>query len=319
VRIDLAGSITAMMGTSTSGQAHETLVSTVVGEILQREPDSIRVLHADSLNALPSNSPVGSRMAIMLGGAAAGAAKKLRAKLLKLAAHDLKLPEEDLAYENGDVVSRSNPARRLSWDALVQISHRYYHRLPAGMEPGLQEKFVWEVPTGGMLPTPDGRIQMYPCHSFEAHVVLASIDPATGATKLHRYVCGHDCGTMISPDVVHGMTYGGIAHGIGAALMEKFAFSEQGQLLSGTFMDYLLPSAAEVPSITIVDHCTPSPLTEFGQKGSGEAGYLGSPAAIASALNDALAPRGASIDYLPMTPQALWRALRSAAKKASTT
>jgi 2-furoyl-CoA dehydrogenase large subunit len=312
VRIDLSGAVTALMGTSSSGQAHETLVSTVVGEVLQREPNSIRVLHADSLNALPSNSPVGSRMAIMLGGAAAGAAKKLRAKLLKLAAHDLKTSEDQLRYDNGDVVSISDPIKRLTWDALVQIAHRYYHRLPTDMEPGLQEKFVWEVPTGGMLPTADGRIQMYPCHSFEAHVVLASIDPATGATKLHRYVCGHDCGTMISPDVVHGMTYGGIAHGIGAALMEKFAFSEDGQLQSGTFMDYLIPTSNEVPAITIVDHCTPSPLTEFGQKGSGEAGYLGSPAAIASALNDALAPRGASIDYLPMTPQALWRALRAA-------
>lgn len=312
VRIDLTGAVTALMGTSTSGQAHETLVSTVVGEVLQRDPDSIRVLHADSLNALPSNSPVGSRMAIMLGGAAAGAAKKLRAKLLKLAAHDLQLAEDELVYADGDVVSRTESARRLAWDELVQIAHRYYHRMPAGMEPGLQEKFVWEVPTGGTLPTADGRVQMYPCHSFEAHVVLASVDPATGKVALHRYVCGHDCGTMISPDVVHGMTYGGIAHGIGAALFEKFAFSEQGQLLSGSFMDYLLPSAAEVPAITIVDHCTPSPLTEFGQKGSGEAGYLGSPAAIASALNDALAPRGAAIDHLPMTPQAVWRALRTA-------
>ena len=313
VRIDLNGAITALMGTSSSGQAHETLVSTVVGEILQREPDSIRVLHADSLSALPSNSPVGSRMAIMLGGAAAGAAKLLRAKLLRIAAHELELPEDALVYEDGHVRSLADAAVALHWDALVQIAHRYYHRLPPGMEPGLQEKFVWEVPTGGALPTEDGRIQMYPCHSFEAHVVLASIDPATGQVKLHRYVCGHDCGTMISPGVVHGMTYGGIAHGIGAALLEKFAYSAEGQLLSGTFMDYLMPSAAEVPSITIVDHCTPSPLTEFGQKGSGEAGYLGSPAAVASALNDALAPRGASIDALPMTPQALWRTLRAAA------
>jgi CO/xanthine dehydrogenase Mo-binding subunit len=153
---------------------------------------------------------------------------------------------------------------------------------------------------------------MYPCHSFETHVVLTSIDPDTCKVTLRRYVCGHDCGVMISPDVVHGMTYGGIAHGIGAALMEKFAYSDEGQLLSGTFMDYLLPTSSEVPAITIVDHCTPSPLTEFGQKGSGEAGYLGSPAAIASAVNDALAPLGASIDYLPMTPQAIWLALGEA-------
>lgn len=314
VRIDLSGHLTALMGTSTSGQAHETLVSTVVGEIMQREPDSIRVLHADSLNALPSNSPVGSRMAIMLGGAAAGAAKILRAKLVKIAAHNLGVTEAEVQYEDGNVVVKADPSRRLSWDALVEIAHRFYHKMPEGMEPGLQEKFVWEVPTGGRLPTADGKVQMYPCHSFESHIILTSIDPETGKLKIHRYVCGHDCGVMISPDVVHGMAYGGIAHGLGAALMEKFAFSEEGQLLSGTFMDYLLPSAEEVPTITIVDHCTPSPLTEFGQKGSGEAGYLGAPAAIASAVNDALAPVNASLDALPMTPQAIWRALQLAEK-----
>ncbi len=312
VRVDLSGSITALMGTSTSGQAHETMVSTVVAEILHREPDSIRVLHADSLNALPSNSPVGSRMAIMLGGAAAGAAKKIRDKLLRIAAHNLSVAFEDLVYEGGHVAAKQDPTRSMSWDALIEIAHRKFHKLPEGMEPGLQEKFVWEVPTGGQLPTEDGRVQMYPCHSFETHVVLTSIDPDTCKVTLRRYVCGHDCGVMISPDVVHGMTYGGIAHGIGASLMEKFAFSDEGQLLSGTFMDYLLPTSSEVPAITIVDHCTPSPLTEFGQKGSGEAGYLGSPAAIASAVNDALAPLGASIDYLPMTPQAIWLAMGDA-------
>jgi 2-furoyl-CoA dehydrogenase large subunit len=311
VRVDLSGHITALMGTSSSGQSHETLVSTVVAEILQRDPESIRVLHADSLNALPSNSPVGSRMAIMLGGAAAGAAKKIRTKLLVIAAHQLQCAVDDLLYADGQVLYRADQRVLMTWDALVEIAHRKFHLLPADMEPGLQEKFVWEVPTGGQLPTSDGRVQMYPCHSFESHLVLLSIDPDTCKVTLRRYVCGHDCGVMISPDVVHGMTYGGIAHGLGAALMEKFSYSEEGQLLAGTFMDYLLPSAHEVPSITIVDHCTPSPLTEFGQKGSGEAGYLGSPAAIASAVNDALQPRGASIDALPMTPQAIWTALYS--------
>ncbi len=312
VRIDLNGAVTALMGTSSAGQAHETLVSTVVGEVLQRHPDSIRVLHADSLNALPSNSPVGSRMAIMLGGAAAGAARLLRSKLLAIAAHRFGVAPEALVYEDGDVFVQADPARRIGWAQLVEIAHRHYHEMPAGMEPGLQEKFCWEVPTGGQLPTADGRVQMYPCHSFESHLVLASLDPQTGQVRLHRYVVGHDCGVMINPDVVHGMTLGGVAHGLGAALFEKFAYSPEGQLLSGTFMDYLLPSAAEVPAITIVDHCTPSPLTTFGQKGSGEAGYLGGPAAIASAVNDALAPAGAAIDALPMTPQAIWRALQAA-------
>ncbi|MSP97767.1 MAG: xanthine dehydrogenase family protein molybdopterin-binding subunit [Betaproteobacteria bacterium] len=310
VRVDLSGAITAVMNTSSAGQGHETLVATVVGEVLQRDPDAIRVVHADSLNALPSNSPVGSRMAIMLGGAAAGAAKKIKAALLAIAAHGLDRPVEDLLYSEGNIGARGEPQRSLTWDQLVEIAHRKFHQLPPGLEPGLQAKFVWEVPTGGGLPTADGRIQMYPCYSFEAHVVLIEIDPATAQPKILRYLCGHDCGTMINPDIVHGMTYGGIAHGIGAALYEKFAFSDNGQLSSQTFMDYLMPSALEVPAVDIVDHCTPSPLTEFGQKGSGEAGYLGAPAAIANAINDALAPLGKSIDELPMTPLAIWTKLQ---------
>ena len=310
VRVDISGAITGVMNTSTSGQGHETLVSTVLGEILERDPDTIRVVHADSLNALPSNSPVGSRMAIMLGGAAAGAAKKVKAALMAIAAHNLGVAEEGLEYRDGNITAKADPKKSLSWDQLVEIAHRKFHKLPAGLEPGLQAKFVWEVPTGGGLPTADGRIQMYPCYSFEAHLVLVEVDPATAQPKILRYLCGHDCGTMINPAIVHGMTYGGIAHGIGAALYEKFAFSDNGQLASQTFMDYLMPSALEVPAIDIVDHCTPSPLTEFGQKGSGEAGYLGAPAAIANAINDALHPIGASIDELPMTPLAIWTQLQ---------
>jgi 2-furoyl-CoA dehydrogenase large subunit len=156
---------------------------------------------------------------------------------------------------------------------------------------------------------------MYPCFSFEAHVVYVEIDPDTAQPTLRRYVCGHDCGVMINPDIVHGMTYGGIAHGIGAALYEKFAYTPDGQLAAGTFMDYLIPSAMEVPPIRIVDHCTPSPVTTFGQKGSGEAGYLGAPAAIANAVNDALEPLGTSVEALPMTHDVIWRTITAAGRK----
>lgn len=206
--------MTALMGTSTSGQVHETLVSAVVGEVLQRDPGSIRVLRADSLNPLSSNSPVDSRIAIMLGGAAAGAAKILRHKLLTIAAHNLEVAREALIYEDGNVYLQANPARRMSWSDLVEIAHRKCHCMPKGMRPGLQETFCWEV--------------------------------ATGAP---------------------------------------------------------------------VDHCTPSPLAQLGQKGSGEAGYSGGPAAIASAVNDALAPIGVNVNELPMTSQAVWRASRAAGVK----
>ncbi|TMH36879.1 MAG: xanthine dehydrogenase family protein molybdopterin-binding subunit, partial [Betaproteobacteria bacterium] len=319
VRVDLSGSVTGVINNSSAGQGHESLVSTVVGEILERDPATIRVVRADSLTALPSNSPVGSRMAIMLGGAAAGAAKTIKETLIAIAAHNFECSPGDLEYRDGGVSLKGAPEKKLVWDQLVEIAHRKFHKLPAGLEPGLQAKFVWEVPTGGALPTPEGRIQIYPCYAFEAHVVLVEIDPDTGKPAIRKYVCGHDCGVMINPDIVHGMTYGGIAHGIGAALYEKFAYTEDGQLASGTFMDYLIPSAMEVPGLAIVDHCTPSPLTTFGQKGSGEAGYLGAPAAIANAINDALDPLGASIDTLPMSHLAIWKVISEAREKAATT
>jgi 2-furoyl-CoA dehydrogenase large subunit len=309
VRVDLSGAVTGVINNSSSGQGHESLVSTVLGEILERDPASIRVVRADSLTALPSNSPVGSRMAIMLGGAAAGAAKQIKEALVAIAAHNFECSPDDLEYRDGNVSLKGAPEKKLGWDQLVEIAHRKFHRLPPGLEPGLQAKFVWEVPTGGDLPTPEGRIQIYPCYAFEAHIVMVEIDPDTGKPSLKKYVCGHDCGVMINPDIVHGMTYGGIAHGIGAALYEKFAYTEDGQLAAGTFMDYLIPSAMEVPGMKIVDYCTPSPLTTFGQKGSGEAGYLGAPAAIANAVNDALDPLGTSIDTLPMSHLAIWKAI----------
>jgi CO/xanthine dehydrogenase Mo-binding subunit len=300
ISIDLVGSITATMHTTSAGQGHETLVGTVVGEVLEVDPDKVRVVRADSLNSLPSNSPVGSRMAIMLGGAAFHAANKLKAKLIAIAAHDLGVPAERLTYENGEVFDASAPDKKRTWTELVTISHRHIHRMPPDMEPGLSVSHIMPVPTGGALPTADGRVQMYPCYSFEFHLMLVTIDPELGKPEIKRYVIGHDCGVVINPKIVRGMTMGGIAHGIGAALYEEFAYNDDGLLVAQNFMDYLLPSAHEVPPVEIVYHETPSPLTVFGQKGSGESGYLGAPAAVASAVNDAIRPLGIVVNSLPI-------------------
>jgi len=298
--VDGMGAITATMHTTSSGQGHETLVGTVIGEVLQIDPDTIRVARPDSLNSLPSGTPVGSRMAIMLGGAAFHAAQKLKAKLIAIGAHDLGISPERALYKDGSVFDCNAPNSKRSWTDLVQIAHRNIHRMPKGFEPGLAVSHIYDVPTGGTLPTPDGCVQMYPCFAFEFHLILLSIDPDLGVPEIVRYRLGHDCGTQINPKIVRGMTMGGIAHGIGAALLEEFAYNDEGQLIAQTFMDYLLPSSHEVPAINIIDHETPSPHTVFGQKGSGESGYLGAPAAIANAVNDALKPLGVSINTLPL-------------------
>jgi 2-furoyl-CoA dehydrogenase large subunit len=317
ISVDTSGAITATVHTTSAGQGHETLVATVIGEALEIDPERIRVVRPDSLASLPSNSPVGSRMAIMLGGAAFHAAQKLKAKLLAVGAHVIGIPAGQATYSAGDVFDPLMPEKRLVWLDLVQIAHRNYYRLPPGMEPGLATSHVMQVPTGGKLPTADGRVQMYPCFSFEFHLLLLTIDPDIGKPEIRRWFVGHDCGTVINPKIVRGMTMGGIAHGIGAALYEEFAYDGEGQLLTQSFMDYLLPSSHEVPPVEIVHHVTPSPHTVFGQKGSGESGYLGAPAAIASGVNDALQPLGISVNRLPIKVAALGDMIAAARKKAA--
>jgi len=310
INVDGVGSITATIHTSSSGQGHETLAATVIGEVLGVNPDLIRIVRPDSLNSLPSNAPVGSRMAIMLGGAAFHAANKLKAKMMRLAAHQFGCSEKDVVYEGG-VVSHPASKKKLDWAELVNIAHRNFHLLPEGMEPGLEVAHVMQVPTGTKLPE-NGRVQMYPCHSFEFHLVLLAFDPQVGKPEIKRYVIGHDCGVVINPGIVKGMTIGGIAHGIGAALLEEFVYDSEGQMVAQSFMDYLLPSSHEVPEVEIVHHCTPSPFTVFGQKGAGESGYMGAPAAISGAINDAVASFGISFSKLPIRIAAISDAIAAA-------
>ncbi|QRP50370.1 xanthine dehydrogenase family protein molybdopterin-binding subunit [Amycolatopsis sp. FDAARGOS 1241] len=310
LRVDGAGAVTAVVSLSSAGQSHDTMVATLVGEELGRDPATIAVIRADSLTGMPSQSPVGSRMTIVLGAAIRGAADELKAALRRIAAHNLDVAETELDYDGGDFTVRADPSRRLGWHELVAIAHRKQHLMPQGMQPGLEVVHVAHTPRSGTLTSPDGRVQLYPCYSFETHVVLAVLDPGTGHVDLDAYYLAHDCGTVINPDVVRGMVYGGTAHGIGVALYEQFAFSEEGQPLTQSFMDYLLPSTHEVPHIVDTEHCTPSPYTTLGQKGAGEAGYMGAPAAVASAVNDALAPTGAPpITSLPIKPSDVWHAL----------
>jgi 2-furoyl-CoA dehydrogenase large subunit len=276
------------------------MFATILGEELGFDPDLIRIVHGDSLSSLPTRSPIASRMAIMLGSAAAGAAGKIKDRALAIAAHNLEREIADLEYVSGTVSDRHDPNNKMTWEEICFIAYRAYHKLPKGMEPGFQAQFIFQVPGGGKLPDGDNRVGIYPCFSFQAHIPYVEIDPATGRVTVLEYAIAHDCGTVINPDIVRGMVIGGLAHGIGAALYEKFSYDDQGQFLSATFADYLMPSVHEIPDVRDVEHCTPSPLTSHGQKGSGEGGYLGAPAAIASAVNDALAPLGKTIHELPM-------------------
>ena len=309
IKVEPTGAITAVMCTTTSGQGHETMVSTIAGEELERDPDTIRVVHGDSLEALPTRSPVASRMTIVLGTATSNAAREIKDKMITIAAYDLGIEKDQVEYADGEFSVRGAPERKLSWAQICHIAHKQFHRMPPGHELGLQAYSVQQVPGAGQLPNEKNEVPLYPCFSFQAHVPLVEIDPDTGKVKLHDYFIAHDCGTAINPDIVRGMIIGGVAHGVGAALYEKFEYDPDGQLLAGTFVDYLLPSAHEIPPVTDIEHCTPSPLTSLGQKGSGEGGYLGAPAAVASAVNDALSPYDIEINELPIRARDIEAAL----------
>ncbi|MQA82054.1 MAG: molybdopterin-dependent oxidoreductase [Streptosporangiales bacterium] len=313
IRVDQGGNVTVVISISSAGQSHDTMVATLAGEELGRDPARITVLRADSLGGMPSQSPVGSRMTIVLGEAIRDAAIEVKDKLRHIGAHHFGVERDAVAYESGDVVVRDDPDRRLGWGELVAIAHRKQHLMPPGVQPGLEVVQVAHTPRSGTLTAPDGTVQLYPCFSFETHLVLAAVDPDTGVVDLERYYLAHDCGTVVNPEVVRGMVYGGTAHGIGVALYEQFAYDDAGQPLTQSFMDYLLPSTHEIPDIVDTEHCTPSPYTSFGQKGAGEAGYMGAPAAVASAVNDALAAVGVQpIASLPIKPSDVWHALRDA-------
>ncbi len=319
LKVDRTGAVTAMITTPTSGQGHQTLAATILGEELGIDPDEIRVVHLDSLTGLPGNTPIASRMAIMLGAAATGAAQALKEKATSIAARNLDAPAVTVRLEDGRFTVEGDGDRSIAWAEVARIAHREFHLMPPGSEPGLQALHVAQVPKGGGLPTDAGEVQMYPCQSLAVHVTLVEIDPVTGRVTIPDYVIAHDCGTIINPDIVEGMVIGGAAHGIGAALYEEFVYSEDGQLLTGSFVDYVMPSAEEVPMIRVGEHCTPSPLTSHGQKGVGEGGYLGAAAAIASAVNDALAPLGLKTWRLPMTPARLSALIARAGEKESET
>jgi 2-furoyl-CoA dehydrogenase large subunit len=187
LRVTGTGEITAIVSVSSAGQSHDTMVATLVAEELGRVPDSVAVLRADSLTGMPSQSPVGSRMTIVLGQAIRGAADELKAKLMAIAAHGLEVAADELAYAGGDVVVRADPSRRMGWEELVAIAHRKQHLMPEGLQPGLEVVHVAHTPRSGTLTAEDHTVQLYPCYSFETHIVLASLDGATGVVELERY------------------------------------------------------------------------------------------------------------------------------------
>jgi carbon-monoxide dehydrogenase large subunit len=289
VRIDPSGRVIVATGATGHGQGHETIFAQIAADLWGVSPDEVSLVEGDTA-AIPFGcGTFGSRSSVNVGSALVEASKRLKQKVLQLAAHLLEARADDLELGGGKVFVRGLPQRAVSFSDLARAAvPGWASSLPEGLEPGLEATFYFVPPTVTW--------------ANAAHVAVIEVDVETGAVKLLDYTVSHDAGKLINPLLVDGQVHGGVAQGIGAALYEEIAYDPNGQLLSGSFMNYLLPGAMEVPKIKTVHLESPSPLNPLGIKGLGEGGAIAPPAAIANALADVLLPFAPRVNEIPLTP-----------------
>jgi carbon-monoxide dehydrogenase large subunit len=299
IRVDAHGRATVFSSAAGSGQGHETTLAQLAADELGIPPEEITVRHNDTELAPYGMGSTGSRTAVSSGGAVILAARKIKELLLLLGAHLLNEPRDNVAIGPGVVYSLVDPARSVSITQLAWVAHRKEGTVPPGFEPGLEAVAFYDPPAYGVS-------------SNAVHAVAIEIDPRTGKVTLLRYVVVEDTGRMINPTIVEGQVKGGVAQGIGKALLEEILYDEHGQLVNASLMDFLVPTAREVCRIDVLHMETPSPLTVGGMKGCAEGGIIGGPAAVGNAIVDALQGR-AEVYELPFTPEKVWHLVRRAA------
>jgi aerobic carbon-monoxide dehydrogenase large subunit len=300
VEVDGSGSVVVYSGVAAVGQGIETTLAQVVAEELAVSAEDVTVVHGDSARVPFGIGGFASRGAAVALPAALEAARKVRDKILTVASSLLEAHAGDLVLESGKVHVRGLPERAVTLRQLARAAVPG----PPGMEPGLYAAHFFEAPK-----------MTYP---YGTHVAAVEVDPATGRVTLRKYVVTYDVGRAINPMIVGGQIAGGLAQGLGGALFEELVYDDQCQPLTTTFMDYLVPTAMEMPEATSVKILeeTPTPLNPLGVKGVGEGGSSGAGAAIANAVADALAPLGVAITELPLAPDRLARLVRERAGRA---
>jgi carbon-monoxide dehydrogenase large subunit len=304
VRVLPTGKVQVVTGTSPHGQGHETSWSMIVADRLGISPDDVDVAHSDTAIAPYGMDTYGSRSLSVGGTAVYLATERVLDKARKLAAHQLEVAEEDLEYASGSFSVRGTPDKGVPLAGLAFEAFTA-HNLPEGMEPNLEASTHWDPPNF-----------TFP---FGTHIAVVEVDTETGGVRLARYVATDDCGNQINPLIVEGQIHGGIVQGVAQALWEDAAYDEDGNLQSASFLDYLVPSAAEVPSFETACTVTPSPTNPLGVKGVGEAGTIGSAPAVMNAVVDALSPYGIHDITMPASPERVWRALTAAAGGSTST
>ena len=312
IKLEKNGTLTLHLGSPNCGQAHETTTAQVAAEILGTTPDQISTSIPFDSDLSPwgvaaANS--GNNFHLYDIGAIHGAATKLREKVLQLAGHVLNTNPKELTIENGTVQVPGSGTKKVTFAELGRIAYNNQHLIPDGMEAGLQTTFYYTFPHAkpNIVPGADRLVRAQFTFSAGAHAAVVEVDKATGKVEVLRYLIVGDNGTVINPDVVNGQVYGSAAHGIAVALGEGFIYNAEGQPLTITYLDYGKCSTAETPRVEVIHRPSPSPFTSLGQKAAGEGAAIPSPAAIASAVEDALKPFGVKVCDLPLTPELVWR------------
>jgi carbon-monoxide dehydrogenase large subunit len=293
IRIHPTGKAIARIGVQSQGQGHETTFAQIIAEELGIPASDIEVEHGDTDTAPYGLGTYASRSTPTAGAAAAIAARKIRAKAKKIAAHLLEVSEDDLEWDVDRFTVKGSPEQAKT---IQEIAFAAYTNHPEGMEAGLEAVNYYDPPN---LTFP-----------FGSYICVVDIDKGTGEVHVRRFVAVDDCGHIINPLVVEGQIHGGLTMGLAPALFEEIVYDEYGQNLSGTFMDYLLPTAVETPRWELGKTITPSPHHPLGAKGVGESPTVGAPPAIANAVVDALWHLGVRHVDIPITPQKVWRILR---------
>jgi len=300
ISIGINGKVQAVMSSGSHGQSLETTIAQVVADRLGVDVNDVTVSQGDTASAPYGPGTGGSRSAVILSGAAEAAASKLRAKVLDIAAHQLEAAVEDLQIEAGRITVAGSTTPSTTIAGVARAAYTDISALPPGAEMGLEDKARF---------TPSAAITW----SNSCHACICEVDPRTGGVTVLRYVVSEDCGRVINPDVVEGQIAGGVAQGIGGVLLEHSAYDDQGNPLNVTFVDYLLPTAADVPTIEYGHIETPATTNPGGYKGMGEGGAIGSPPAVVNAVADAIAHLGVRPLRQPLSPMAVRALLDGAA------
>lgn len=318
VKIDPLGKVTVLLNTAPEGHGHETAVAQIVADELGVSPHEVNVVsEMDTFNRVwtIATGTYSSRFASVGASAFALAARKVREKALKIAAHLLEVSPADLVLKDAMISVKGSPERKVTLKRVAGVAHWHPSGLPEGMEMGLHATHIFNFP---LAKNPDeyDHINSSCTYGFIAEVVAVEVSPQTGRVEIKKYGSVHDCGTLINPMLVEGQIYGSMLHGVGGAMYEELAYDADGQLLTSTFADYLCPTAVESPILKIDHVVSPSPFTELGSKGCGESSSMTAPVVIANAVADALAPLGVKIDQLPLPPHKIWSLIKEANAKA---